>query len=81
MQEAAALQTLEFPRFNFGGNTNVSALGQSTFTPRTCGRTHNIVHKLKNDFSTLMVPVLQVGYEYQPADGSIAAPDVLIFGD
>ena len=25
-------QNLEFPRFNFGGNTNVSALGQATFT-------------------------------------------------
>jgi hypothetical protein len=32
VQDAAALQNLEFPRFNFGGNTNVSSLGQATFT-------------------------------------------------
>ena len=36
-------------------------------------------YKLINDFSTLPVRALQVGYEYKRPDGSSAAPDVLSF--
>ena len=32
LQAAAAQQNLEFPDIQFGGNTNISKLGQATFT-------------------------------------------------
>ncbi len=32
LSAVAATQNFEFPRFDFGGNTNVSSLGQATFT-------------------------------------------------
>jgi len=61
-QQAATLG-LEFPRFNFGGNTNISSLGQATFTTL---KDRDLVHAFRSDLTRVMgVHTLKFGGEYR----------------
>jgi hypothetical protein len=54
---------LEFPRFDFGGNTNVSSLGQATFTTL---KDRDMVHALRGDLTHIMNNhTLKSGAEYR----------------
>ena len=54
---------LEFPRFDFGGNTNVSSLGQATFTTL---KDRDIVHALRADLTKIRgVHTVKFGAEYR----------------
>jgi hypothetical protein len=46
----SAIQGLEFPRFNFGGNTNISSLGQATFTTL---KDRDTVHAIRGDLTKI----------------------------
>ena len=59
----AAISGLEFPRIDFGGNTNVSSLGQATFTTL---KDRDMVHALRGDLTRIMSShTLKFGVEYR----------------
>jgi hypothetical protein len=61
-QQAATLG-LEFPRFNFGGNTNISPLGQATFTTL---KDRPMVHTFRSDLTKVLSKhTLKMGGEYR----------------
>ena len=59
----AAISGLEFPRIDFGGNTNVSSLGQATFTTL---KDRDMVHALRGDLTRIMSShTFKFGVEYR----------------
>ncbi len=54
---------LEFPRFNIGGNTNISPLGQATFTTL---KDRPTVHTFRSDLTKVLAKhTLKMGGEYR----------------
>ncbi len=59
----AALLGLEFPRFDLGGNTNISSLGQATFTSL---KDRDLVHALRGDLTKILNNhTIKFGAEYR----------------
>jgi hypothetical protein len=59
----ALLLGLEFPRFDFGGNTNVSSLGQATFTTL---KDRDLVHAVRGDVTRIRSRhTMKFGAEYR----------------
>ncbi len=61
--DVAATQGLEFPRFDFGGNTNISSLGQATFTTL---KDRDTAHNSRADLTKVLGRhTVKAGMEYR----------------
>jgi hypothetical protein len=61
--DTAAKLGLEFPRFNFGGNTNISSLGQATFTTLL---DRDLAHAFRADLTKVRgTHTMKFGFEFR----------------